>query len=163
MSGQTHEPNGKIATTEAWDADLSAAEARRLGPAGKRRRAETSFLRKVELLEQWGRDGLPPEGEPSVPWDRAKLRRWRDPSRHLWAWSDPQVDVAGGRNGGLAERFALAIKAVRVRTKGKSTDLKGQIEALEITVRSLELQNIRLLDQVRQLQRKVTAPRLVRR
>lgn len=139
-----------------WDADLSLGEVKRLKPVDKGRRAKASLTRKIELLECWGRDGLPSK-ETSVPWDRAKLRRWRDPARRLWVWVDPQVDATRGRNGELIERFGLALQAIQAGRRDRGFNLKGQIEALKITIGALELQNIRLLDEVRQLQTKLAA------
>jgi len=148
---------GTVDALPAWDADLSLGEVKRLRPADKGLRARASLARKVELLESWGRHGLPPDAEASIPWDRAKLRRWRDPARRLWAWVDPQVDVPKGRNAGLMDRFRLALQAVQVRRRDRGLNLKGQVEAQKVTIENLERQNIRLLDQVRQLQKKVGA------
>jgi len=157
----SEELSGLTGTADAlpvWDADLSLGEVKRLRPADKGLRARSSLARKVELLEAWGRDGVLPGAEASIPWDRAKLRRWRDPARRLWAWIDPQVDAARGRNAGLMDRFWLALQAVEVRRRDRGLNLRGQVEALKVTVENLERQNIRLLDQIRQVQRKVVAP-----
>jgi len=153
---------GTVDAFPVWDADLSLGDVKRLRPADKGLRARSSLARKIGLLESWGRNGLPPGAEASIPWDRAKLRRWRDPARRLWAWVDPQVDMPKGRNAGLMDRFRLALQAVQVRRKDRGSNLKRQVEALKITVENLERQNISLLDQVRQLQKKVVAPRATR-
>lgn len=147
-------PGEVAAARRAWDADIPLAEVKRLRPVDRGARARASLARKVELLERWGRDGLPPQAAQTVPWDRAKLRRWRDPAHLLWVWVDPQVDAADGRNAALMQRYRLALQALEARRKDRGLDLRRQVEALTITNASLERQNMRLLDQIRHLQTK---------
>jgi hypothetical protein len=155
-------PDGDDAVPR-WDTDLAPEEARRLPPAHKGKRALLSLTRKVELLELWGKEGLPPEMKSSVPWDRAKLRRWKDVGLRLWSWADPQVDGEEGRNSDLIGRFYAALKVIEVRRKDKGLNLTKQVQAKDRIIANLQLQVATLVDQNRQLQMMVGIQPLTRR
>ena len=98
-----------------------------------------------------------------MPWDRAKLRRWRDPAQRLWGWADPQVDSPSGRNAALLGRFRQALQAIEVGRRDRGSQLKRQVEAKDQIIANLERQIAQLVDQVRQLQRRVGERPLARR
>lgn len=145
-----------------WDTDLSLEQIKHLKPLKKGLRIKSSLARKIDILELWALDGLP-ENETAFPRDRAKLRRWQDPGRRLWAWVDAQVDAPRGRNDQMMNRFHLAIKAIHARGLKNGTSLDRQVKTLKMIIVNLEQQNLRLLDEIRQLQKRATARSVTRR
>jgi len=150
-------------TDDRWDTDLSSGEVKRLDPAGKHSRTATSFRRKVELLEQYGRFGVALEHIDAIPTDRAKLRRWHDPGSKLWQWSDPVIDLPGGRNGNLVTRFYEALKTIRKRRGDTRVEIAVELEAQKQIIANLERQNFSLLDRIAQLELRVGTQPIVTR
>lgn len=142
-----------MTTPPVWDTELSPEQVRHLKPEDKGRRALASLTRKVEMIEAYGRDGLALDIDP--PQDRAKLRRWSDPDRQLWPWTDPVVDSSKGKNAALIERFEKALELIAVRRGKRRVQAKQEIEVRDRIIAHLERQNAALIDQVRQLKRLV--------
>ncbi|GGF01013.1 hypothetical protein GCM10011611_03240 [Aliidongia dinghuensis] len=151
------------ASPAPWDCDLTSEQVKRLNPSQKAARTRTSLARKVELLELYGRVGVAREHADAIPTDRAKLRRWHDPSSKLWSWSDPQVDAPGGRNAALLARFHDALEVIRVRRGERRIRMKVELDAKDLVIANLERQNAELLDQIAQLQQRVGAVPITRR
>lgn len=123
-----------------------------------------AFVRKIEVIERYGRDGFPMGvDEKSVPRDRAKLRRWKDASRRLWSWVDPNVDSPKGRNVPLYERFQQALNAIESRRVRRGANLMGELKAKDQIIASLERQNARLLDQIVELQKRIRVAPMIRK
>ncbi|MCQ1839065.1 hypothetical protein [Neorhizobium galegae] len=136
-------------TVERWDRVLTQYEFDHLAGVEKGRRALTSFERKVALLEALGQE---PDGYRSVDpkryKDRAKLRRWSDPERKLWAWGDPNVDSPEGKNFKLLKRYYEAISTLEKKRKGKPNGDAEEIRRLKDVIVELEQQNASLMAQL---------------
>jgi hypothetical protein len=132
----------------------------------KSRAIRRAFETKVEILERWAKDGVPPEilataGPDGVlppeqlPRDNAKLMRWRGPDSDLATWSDPLVSrPVTGKNPDLTERFRIAVRNIEawiVRKSGRVHELEHQVEVLEGRVARLAIQNAELLGEIQQL------------
>jgi len=122
-----------------WDTPLSPEQLRRLSPSEKQRRAQAAVSRKVELLEAFERGEEVQGVEDPLPTTRTALRRWDDPKRRLWAWSDPEVDRPDGRNAGLVGRFkAVAERLAKQARRGhraSAIEAVRQREAIAALIR----------------------------
>jgi hypothetical protein len=130
-----------------WDRDLRPEEVKHLSPADRGRRAITSFSRKIELLEKYGRDGAPSDTTGLHVRRRTQLRRWSDPEMGLWAWADPAVDDPKGRNQGLCRRFKEAIKLLEQQVARSKSGRMRAINAQNAIIESLVHQNAELVDE----------------
>jgi hypothetical protein len=125
--------------TPNWDTDLSPAQVKRLSPKEKGLRTLASMTRKIELIEQISRDGLPIGAELDIPKNRTKLRDWMDPKLRLWAWSCPQVDAIRGKNGDLMARFQSALRILVIRAKKKGLNLQQELRIKEQELKEAHL------------------------
>lgn len=146
-------------TIPNWDTDLSPDQVKRLSPKDKSLRTLASLTRKIELIEQFGRDGLPVGAELEIPKNRTKLRGWKDPRLRLWAWSDPQVDAIRGKNGDLMDRLQSALRILTVRSKKKGLNRHQELRIMEqeliearLTIAKLRLQYCNTFDKKIQAQ-----------
>ena len=132
----------------------------------KSRHIQEAFEAKVAILESWALNGLPdeillkanPDGSFSgdvLPRDNAKLMRWRGPKGNLATWVDPSISrPRTGKYPEMAERFALAIKAIDDwihQRKGVVPELERKVEVLDATVKRLAVQNTKLIATIQQL------------
>lgn len=76
-----------------WDQDLSPSEWKKLKKTYGPIRIETSLLRKVEILELWATEGVPPGCNwHALAGSRTRLRAWHDPALKLWPWADDKPE-----------------------------------------------------------------------
>ncbi|WP_434729524.1 hypothetical protein [Rhizobium binae] len=128
---------------EIWDKEMTMAEFKSLDPVLQRKRIDTSLMRKVAELQRWAAKGVPQGFDwRKVGASRVKLRKWHDPKKKLWAWSDDAPDHPRGRNRGLVSKWRKARDLLRVN---RSATLRPVKEILAEKVRALELQNILLI------------------
>ena len=138
-----------------WDRELAKAEIKRLAPRVRQRRALLSLERKVALIE--AEANRPDDGgaRPGLPVDRAKLRRWTDSARGLWAWSTPAFDHPRGHNASLIARFEAAIDRIRLRHGRGRGALRREIAADAVRIARLEAQVMHLMEENRGLRASV--------
>ncbi|MGO6946991.1 MULTISPECIES: hypothetical protein [Rhizobium] len=128
-------------TNENWDRELTPSEFIHLDKRLKRERIDASLSRKVREVERWAASGKPPPKYLKLAGNRARLRRWSDPAKKLWSWSDDAPDDPSGRNKFLLARWEVAIHAlggipgVASHAHGLSKD--AQIKALRAQVTEL--------------------------
>ncbi|KQZ44672.1 hypothetical protein [Ensifer sp. Root558] len=128
---------------EIWDREMTMAEFKSLDPTLQRKRIDTSLARKVAELQRWAAKGVP----QGIDWrkvgaSRVKLRKWHNPKKKLWAWSDDAPDHPRGRNRGLVSKWRKARDLLRVNRSAAPRPAK---EVLAEKVQALELQNILLI------------------
>lgn len=128
---------------EIWDREMTMAEFKSLDPALQRKRIDTSLMRKVAELQRWAAKGVPKGLDwRNVAASRVKLRKWHDPRKKLWAWSDDAPDHPRGRNRGLISKWRKARDLLRVN---RPPVPRADKDVLAEKVRALELQNILLI------------------
>ncbi|WP_207484955.1 hypothetical protein [Arenibaculum pallidiluteum] len=105
-----------------------------------------SFQRKIELLEQWAADGVPPgQVWPAGP---TSLARWHDDELCVYRWVSPNVASPKGRNADLRARFDAAVSAIAVaqgRTRGMAK-LRAENAALKARNRQLSAQVVEMIE-----------------
>lgn len=126
-------------------------------PAEKGAAVKAAFTAKVELLEDWAKNGVP----AGVAWpkNRTALRAWKGPDGNLRAWSDMHIDQERvGKHPDLTRRFIEAVEHITFRQTAKVDRLKhartdAQIAAAQRD--ALQEQNARLLSEIAELKRRV--------
>lgn len=113
----------------------------------------TKFLRKVEILERWARDGAVPAGQ-SWPEGPVALRKWSQDSLGVEPWSSPNVASRGGSYNDLRERFDRAVKTLsRLGPSNNLTKAHAQARQLKVVNRSLRAQIFVLMQQIKYLKK----------
>jgi regulator of replication initiation timing len=112
-------------------------------PLEKRERVTRSFTLKVEMLEKWGAQGLPPgQWWPQGP---AELARWQDDALEISAWKSPNITSPGGRYSKLRSRFDKAIERLLATSAKVPAVLNEELAQLKANLRTLSEQNCKLL------------------
>ncbi|EJT05018.1 hypothetical protein [Rhizobium sp. CCGE 510] len=128
---------------EIWDREMTMDEFKRLDPALQKKRIDTSLRRKVTEMHRWSRSGVP----TGIDWrknggDRTKLRRWHDPKKKLWSWSDDNPDHPRSRNKTVMAKWIKARNLLAAGRTAKPTDEKDNWKQRAL---ALELQNSNLI------------------
>lgn len=149
---------------DIWDREMTMDEFKRLDPALQKKRIDTSLRRKVNEIHRWSRSGVP----AGVDWrekggDRTKLRRWHDPKKKLWRWSDDAPDHPRSRNKAVMEKWIKARKllaAGRTAKPVKAEDMwKQRALALELQNSNLIAAQASLEDRIRRVEAKAEGRR----
>lgn len=129
--------------------------ARNLSPTEKRDGVRASFERKILILEEWARQGVPADAQ--VPSTQAELRRWEDQPLGITSWADPKITHPNGKNADLAARYEASLKAIGQRlAKSKVRRVaaaEAEAENLKSQVASLTDQNAALIGRLDGLER----------
>jgi len=133
-------------TNEAWDANLSKDQHRRLRWQDKQIRSQTALVRKVTLLQALAGSLAGVLAEPLIPQDRKALREWHDPSRGLWRWEDVKLDNPNLRNGPVIKAFFDSIAEIDELKKGRHSTLRRKLLDRNAIIERLELRNAELLE-----------------
>jgi hypothetical protein len=103
-----------------------------------------AFERKVEILEEWARNGGAPANRwlPSGP---VEVARWEDAELGISAWRSPNVAAPNGRHADLRRRFDEAMMELhRISVRPDRTT----IARLAADNRRLKRENIALAEQI---------------
>ena len=107
------------------------------------------FVRKVELLEGWARDGGAPPGH-DWPLGPVGLRKWCDATLGIEAWADPHVAKPGGRYADLRSRFDKAIEELeKLGLGGNQTDIRTRLQEAKSLNKALAAQVLTMRWQLR--------------
>jgi len=117
--------------------------------------AETrsKFLRKVELLEGWAREGGVP---PGMKWPRGPtdLARWNDSALNVECWESPNVAAPNGKYSDLRSRFDTAVRLL-LAAAGTGEKDRDRIRKLELAKKILTEQVLTLACRIRDLEREL--------
>lgn len=132
-----------VSNVELWDCETPIGN---LDPLVRGHRTDISLKRKVELLELWAKEGWPEDVDPmSLAKNETRLRKWSDPTRKLWSWSDDKPEKRE-RNKALMLRWSEAISSIR-REDWKSVRPVETLESLHLIIERLEVQVADLIAQ----------------
>lgn len=121
-------------------------------PAERKRLVTMMFNEKVWLLEEWSNAGVPAGLEKTVPRTLNALRGWTGPDDRFGTWSDRNIgkeDHPDPDYRALAKRWKKALSNIDTRLKAKRNrvgELKADKEVLDNNVKSLAVQNAKLIN-----------------